>query len=110
MASRVTSSRLVGRDVELIELEDALQAAGDGAAVLVIEDLHWADRSTRGFISFLARSLSDERVLVIATYRSDELHRRHPLRPLLAEIDRQQRVRRLQLEPLAREHVREALH
>src|SRR5438034_1385270 len=36
MASRVTSSRLVGRDVELIELEDALQAAGDGAASLFL--------------------------------------------------------------------------
>jgi ATP/maltotriose-dependent transcriptional regulator MalT len=77
--------------------------------LLVIEDLHWADRSTRSFVSFLARSLSNERLLVVATYRSDELHRRHPLRPLLAEIDRQPRVHRLQLEPLAREHVREAL-
>jgi DNA-binding CsgD family transcriptional regulator/tetratricopeptide (TPR) repeat protein len=78
-------------------------------ALLVIEDLHWADRSTRSFVSFLARSLSNERVLVVATYRSDELHRRHPLRPLLAEIDRQSHVRRLQLEPLGRDHLREAL-
>jgi ATP/maltotriose-dependent transcriptional regulator MalT len=91
----------------LLALLDGL--GEDGPALLVIEDLHWADRSTRSFVSFLARSLSDERVLVIATYRSDELHRRHPLRPLLAEIDRQPRVRRLQLEPLGREHVREAL-
>ena len=51
---------------------------------LVLEDIHWADRSTRAFLVFLARSLWAERVLVIATYRSDELHRRHPLRPLLA--------------------------
>ncbi|HEX4717246.1 MAG TPA: AAA family ATPase [Thermoleophilaceae bacterium] len=91
----------------LLALLDCL--GRDGPALLVIEDLHWADRSTRSFVSFLARSLSDERVLVIATYRSDELHRRHPLRPLLAEIDRQPRVRRLQLEPLGRDHVREAL-
>ena len=34
------------------------------------------------------RSLDDERVLVVATYRADELHRRHPLRPLLAELER----------------------
>ncbi|HEX6714337.1 MAG TPA: AAA family ATPase, partial [Thermoleophilaceae bacterium] len=92
----------------LLALLDALGRSGP--AVLVIEDLHWADSSTRSFVSFLARSLSDERVLVIATYRSDELHRRHPLRPLLAEIDRQPRVRRLQLDPLARDAVREALH
>src|SRR4051794_14700608 len=77
--------------------------------VLVIEDLHWADRSTRSFVSFLARSLSQERVLVIGTYRSDELHRRHPLRPLLAEIARQPRVRRLDLRPLERADVRAAL-
>ena len=77
--------------------------------LLVIEDLHWADRSTRGFVSFLARSLSHERVLVIGTYRSDELHRRHPLRPLLAEIARQPRVRRIDLNPLERADVREAL-
>ena len=55
---------------------------------LVLEDIHWADRSTRAFLVFLARSLWTERVLVIATYRSDELHRRHPLRPLLAELER----------------------
>jgi DNA-binding NarL/FixJ family response regulator len=77
--------------------------------LLVIEDLHWADRSTRSFVSFLARSLSHERVLVVATYRSDELHRRHPLRPLLAEIDRRPRVRRLELAPLGREPLSEAL-
>jgi ATP/maltotriose-dependent transcriptional regulator MalT len=91
----------------LLELLDCF--ATDRSALLVIEDLHWADRSTRSFVSFLARSLSDERLLVVATYRTDELHRRHPLRPLLAEIDRQPRVRRLQLEPLGREQVREAL-
>ena len=55
---------------------------------LVLEDIHWADRSTRAFLVFLGRSLWTERVLVIATYRSDELHRRHPLRPLLAELER----------------------
>ncbi|HEX4735694.1 MAG TPA: AAA family ATPase [Thermoleophilaceae bacterium] len=97
-----------------LRLFEALLALLDGLgrvspALVVIEDLHWADRSTRGFVSFLARSLSQERVLVIGTYRSDELHRRHPLRPLLADIARQPRVRRLELEPLEREDVREAL-
>ena len=56
--------------------------------VLVLEDMHWADRSTRAFAGFLARSLIDERMLVLLSYRSDELHRRHPLRPLLAELSR----------------------
>ena len=65
--------------------------------VLALEDLHWADRSTRAFLAFLARSLCGERVLVVATYRSDELHRRHPLRPLLAELERGPRARRIEL-------------
>ena len=52
----------------------------------MIEDVHWADSSSRGFMSFLARTLCRERILVVASYRSDELHRRHPLRPLLAEV------------------------
>ena len=60
----------------------------DTPLMLWLEDIHWADRSTRAFLSFLARNLWSERVLVVATYRSDELHRRHPLRPLLAELER----------------------
>lgn len=91
----------------LLTLLDRLSQSAP--VLLVIEDLHWADRSTRSFVSFLARSLSQERVMVIGTYRSDELHRRHPLRPLLAEIARQPRVHRIDLEPLERAHVREAL-
>ena len=62
--------------------------ARTGRCCSTIEDLHWADRATRAFLDFLARSLCRERVLVVATYRPDELHRRHPLRPLLAELER----------------------
>jgi hypothetical protein len=61
--------------------------------VLVVEDLHWADSSTRAFLAFLARSLCRERLLLVASYRADELHRRHPLRPLLAELEREPRAR-----------------
>ena len=56
--------------------------------VLVVEDLHWADRSTRELLTFLGRALRDAAVLIIATYRSDELHRSHPLRPFVAELAR----------------------
>jgi DNA-binding CsgD family transcriptional regulator/tetratricopeptide (TPR) repeat protein len=58
----------------------------DSPVVLVVEDLHWADSSTRSFIGFLSRTICGERLLILGTYRSDELHRRHPLRPLLAEL------------------------
>jgi DNA-binding CsgD family transcriptional regulator/tetratricopeptide (TPR) repeat protein len=70
--------------------------------VLVIEDLHWADRSTRDFLAFLLRAARRERLALIATYRSDELHRRHPLRPFLAETERLERVRRVDLQPFSR--------
>ena len=65
--------------------------------VLVIEDLHWADRATRDFLAFLLRAARRERLVLVATYRSDELHRRHPLRPFLTETERLDRVQRLEL-------------
>src|SRR5215207_3884264 len=76
---------------------------------LVLEDIHWADRSTRAFLVFLARSLWTERVLVVATYPSDELHRRHPLRPLLAELERETRSRRIELARLTRDELADLL-
>ncbi len=81
----------------------------EAPVVLVLEDLHWADPSTRAFVAFLARSLCRERVLVVLTYRVDELHRRHPLRPLLAEIERDPEVHRITLEPLSRDELAAAL-
>ena len=71
-------------------------------ALLAIEDLHWADRATRAFLAFLGRNLSNERMLVVATYRADELHRRHPVRPLLAELERLSVSRRIELPALTR--------
>jgi DNA-binding CsgD family transcriptional regulator len=85
------------------------QLGRDDPVLLAIEDLHWADASTRGFLSFLARSLRAERVMVVASYRPDELHRRHPLRPLLAELERGPRARRIELVPLTRTELAEQL-
>ncbi len=91
----------------LLELLDRL--AGEDGLLLTIEDLHWADRSTRAFLVYLASSLCRERVLVVASYRPDELHRRHPLRPLLAELERDARHRRVELFPLTRAELAEQL-
>jgi DNA-binding CsgD family transcriptional regulator len=77
--------------------------AADRPLVLLIEDLHWADRSTRDLIAFLIRSGRTARVLLICTYRSDELHRGHPLRPYLAELDRVRGVERRELDRLDRD-------
>lgn len=73
--------------------------------VLVIEDAHWADRSTRDLLAFLIRNLGVAPVLIVVTYRSDELHRTHPLRPLLAGLERVERVRRTEIAPLSRADV-----
>lgn len=73
--------------------------ATDQTVVLAIEDMHWADPSTRDLMSFLLSRIGRQRLLVVATYRSDDLHRQHPLRPLLAELVRLLVVERLNLHP-----------
>jgi DNA-binding CsgD family transcriptional regulator len=76
--------------------------------VLVIEDAHWADRSSRDLMTFLIgnqRSLSG--LLIVVTFRSDELHRTHPLRPLLASLDRIAWVERIELPRLTRQDTSE---
>ncbi|MGQ4406359.1 AAA family ATPase [Streptomyces hayashii] len=78
--------------------------------LLVLEDLHWADPSSRDLLRFLlSRGFlqrptgngSGHRLAVLASYRADDLHRRHPFRPLLAELVRLPAVDRLELRPLA---------
>ncbi|MDH2429937.1 helix-turn-helix transcriptional regulator [Sphaerisporangium sp. TRM90804] len=71
------------------------------SVILVIEDAHWADRSSRDLIAFLSRNLRTAPVLIVMTYRSDELHRQHPLRPVLAELGRVEGVVRLDLPRLS---------
>ncbi|MEU3572123.1 AAA family ATPase, partial [Kitasatospora sp. NPDC036755] len=73
--------------------------------VLAVEDLHWSDRSTRELLAFLVRTLHRSRVLLVATYRTDDLHRRHPLRPFLAELERLRTVQRLELARFDRREV-----
>jgi class 3 adenylate cyclase/tetratricopeptide (TPR) repeat protein len=68
--------------------------------VLMIEDLHWIDRSSRDLVGFLVRNARRDRLLFVATYRPDELRRGHPLRPFLAELERSGQAQRLELEPL----------
>jgi DNA-binding CsgD family transcriptional regulator len=80
-----------------------------GPLALVIEDLHWADPSTRDFLVFLVRSARTESLCLLVTYRSDELHRRHPLRPVLAELERVPGVERIALERFTRAEVGEQL-
>jgi predicted ATPase len=84
--------RLFGLLLDLLQ-----RLAARRPTVLVVEDLHWADRSTRDLLAYLVRNLEHGRLLLVLTYRGEELHRRHPLRPLLAELERDRRVERLEL-------------
>ena len=76
------------------------ELAAAAPVLLVLEDLHWADASTRDLLTFLSRVLRTERVAIVGTYRTDDLHRRHPLRPVLAELQRLPTVTAIQLGPL----------
>ncbi|MQA96179.1 MAG: AAA family ATPase [Streptosporangiales bacterium] len=73
--------------------------------VLVVEDAHWADRSTRDLLVFLVHNLQASGLVLLVTYRTDELHRSHPLRPVLHELERLPEVGRLELGRLSRTEV-----
>ncbi len=100
----------VAERLQLLDgLRSALRAAGSPGAplVLVLEDLHWADSSTRDVLRFLVARLRDEHLLIVATFRTDDLDRRHPLRPVLAELYRQPTVERMDLDPFTTDELRQ---
>ncbi len=99
------------QDIGQLQLFDAVHAlltdlAAAQPVVLVLEDLHWADGSTRRLLSFLVARLRAQRIMIVGTYRSDDLHRRHPLRPLLAELVRQPAIERMDLTPFSADDSR----
>ncbi len=73
-----------------------LEAAAAGPILIVLEDMHWADASTQDFAAALSRTARGALLLVL-TFRSDELHRRHPFRKALVEIGRTVGSRRIDL-------------
>jgi DNA-binding CsgD family transcriptional regulator/Cdc6-like AAA superfamily ATPase len=82
----------------------------DGRAhVLVLEDLHWADQASQELLHYLARAVERDRVLIIGTYRTDEMHRLHPLAATIARLTRDRRYQELRLSPLSRSELAEML-
>ena len=75
--------------------------------VLVIEDLHWVDQASLALLRFLVRVIEHARVLIVLTFRSEEVGRGSALRAWLPELDRNRRVTRLELARLDRRQVRE---
>lgn len=72
---------------------------------IVIEDIHWADAATLELLRFLVRMLSGGRILLVLSYRSEDVQRGHPLRPYLAELERTRSVTRWELTRLTRQQV-----
>ncbi|TCK24666.1 helix-turn-helix transcriptional regulator [Pseudonocardia endophytica] len=108
--------RIDGPDVRTrVEMLEALrhilvEITRFAPVVLVLDDLHWADRSTRDLIVYLVASLTDEPVLLVGTYR-DEATGGVPgrLAPMVGELRRHNRVSFRQVRPLARDDLAELL-
>jgi DNA-binding CsgD family transcriptional regulator/tetratricopeptide (TPR) repeat protein len=98
---RFGQSRLFGWILTLLR-----QLSSQALVLLSIEDIHLADTSSRDFLRFLAQSLRFERLLVVVTVRSDELHREHPARALVTELGRLDGVTRITVGPLSEAEVR----
>src|SRR6266545_3966855 len=77
--------------------------------LIVLEDLHWADEASLDLLGHLARELRDARIVLLGTYRSDEMHRRHPMLRTLAELQRERLVTELSLKRLTPDETRELI-
>jgi DNA-binding CsgD family transcriptional regulator len=91
------------------EVFDALvgELRSGGDTIIILEDVHWADEATLDILRMLGRRVDQLGVLVLATYRSDELPRAHPLRVVLGDLATAPGVVRLHLEPLTQAGVAE---
>ena len=99
----------VPRSAEAFDvLEDlrqtVLEAAANQPLLFVLEDMHWADGSTEDFVTSVSRTVRG-RLFLLLTFRTDELHRRHPFRVSLTEVGRAPGSRRLDLGPLSRDEI-----
>ncbi len=96
--------------VDRVELFEAVlatvgQLAASQPLLLVVEDVHWADQSTRDLLTFLMTRAPAGGLSLIVSYRSEDLHRRHPLRPALTQWTRLPSVTRFELGRLADDSV-----
>jgi DNA-binding NarL/FixJ family response regulator len=108
-AERASDDPLAERRLLFHAIYQALRPGPGTARVLILEDLHWADQASQDLLLFLARAVEADPVLVIGTYRSDEMHRLHPLAGLIARLSRDRRHQELRLAPLNRDELAEML-
>jgi DNA-binding CsgD family transcriptional regulator/tetratricopeptide (TPR) repeat protein len=92
-----------GLFVAVLELITQLAAAD--VAIVGFEDLHWADTVTWDLFEYLARNLIDEQVVLVGTYRANEVAVQPAQRSRLAELSRLPAARRIHLEGLGRDDI-----
>ncbi|MCI0860280.1 MAG: DUF2791 family P-loop domain-containing protein, partial [Chloroflexi bacterium] len=80
-------------------------AAQNQPLMLVLDDLHWADRSSLSLLEFLGRELGESRLLLVGCYRDTELSRQHPLAETLAQLSREPVFRRQVLRGLGQDEL-----
>jgi predicted ATPase len=82
-----------------------LRELGSGRAIVVVEDLHWADEASLDLLGLVARRIGQVPAVVVMTFRDDEIGPAHRLRALLGSLATAPAVTRIRLEPLSREAV-----
>ncbi|PFG29701.1 putative ATPase [Paramicrobacterium agarici] len=100
--SEVSASRL--HDVIAVLIEAYAQQA---PLVVMIEDLHWADDSTLTMLRFLMRAITNVRVLIVVSVRSEDVGRGSAVHTFLAESERARLMERIELTRLDRQQVRD---
>ena len=90
----IAQTRLFDRLVRVLD-----RASLDAPLVLELEDIHWADPSTRAFLLYVVENARSSKLLIIATFRPEEAGRDHPLASLLRQLDRHPRATRIDLPP-----------
>jgi tetratricopeptide (TPR) repeat protein len=98
-----TGMGAIRNQIEFIALFERFLAEASAARplLLLLEDFHWADEASLDLLRSLARSISAMRVVLVVTYRDDELMRRHPLAQMLPSLAREAGTERITLSRLA---------
>lgn len=99
---RGTGMGEIGSQIELFDvaLDFLTEIAAVRPVVIVLEDLHWSDVESLSLLRYIARATSDHRVLLIATYRNDEIPADHPLYGMLPALIRESGAERIDLRPI----------
>ncbi len=97
-AVRGTVGAVASQMALFAQVEDFLRALATRQPVaILLDDLHWSDPASLDLLRFLSRSVAGLPLLVLVTYRSDELTRRHPLYALLPQLAREASAERIEL-------------